>query len=129
MHLNIDRNVYIRNAYRLTHEMRNIFVWDWGEWQFDKIGLVSFFNGVSTFLGYIIPKVSLSKNSSNISAIERCPWCNGYHRRKWTRRHEFKSWTRMTAFHIELIPLGKVWIQLFSLQLWLNSWADWFLPP
>ena len=21
----------------------------------------------------------------------RCPWCNGYHRRKWTRRHEFKS--------------------------------------
>ena len=23
----------------------------------------------------------------------RCPWCNGYRRRKWTRRHEFKSWT------------------------------------
>ena len=21
----------------------------------------------------------------------RCPWCNGYRRRKWTRRHEFKS--------------------------------------
>ena len=20
----------------------------------------------------------------------RCPWCNGYRRRKWTRRHEFK---------------------------------------
>ena len=54
----------------------------------------------------------------------RCPWCNGYHRRKWTRRHEFKSWTRLTAFHIALIPLGKVWIQLFSLQLWVNSWTD-----
>ena len=23
----------------------------------------------------------------------RCPWCNGYRRRNWTRRHEFKSWT------------------------------------
>ena len=40
----------------------------------------------------------------------RCPWCNGYHRRK-IRRHEFKSWTRLIAFHIALIPLGKVWIQ------------------
>ena len=27
-------------------------------------------------------------------------------------------------FHIALIPLGKVWIQLFSLQLWINSRAD-----
>ena len=23
----------------------------------------------------------------------RCPWCNGYRRRNWTQRHEFKSWT------------------------------------
>ena len=38
----------------------------------------------------------------------RCPWCNGYHRRKWTRRHEFKSWTRLIAFHIALIPSGKI---------------------
>ena len=35
-------------------------------------------------------------------------WCNGYRRRKWTRRHEFKSWMRLIAFHIALIPLGKV---------------------
>ena len=54
----------------------------------------------------------------------RCPWCNGYRLRKWTRRHEFKSWTRLIAFHIALIPLGKVWIQLFSVQLWVNSRAD-----
>ena len=53
--------------------------------------------------------------------VWRCPWCNCYSRRKWTRRHEFKSWTRLIAFHIALIPLGKVWIQLFSLQLWVNS--------
>ena len=35
-------------------------------------------------------------------------WCNGYHRRKWTQRHKFKSWTRLIAFHIALIPLRKV---------------------
>ena len=60
---------------------------------------------------------------SNISAW-RCPWCNGYRRRKWTRLHEFKSWTRLIAFYIALILLGKVWIQLFSLQLLVNSRAD-----
>ena len=30
----------------------------------------------------------------------------------------------LIPFHIALIPLGKVWIQLFSLQLWVNSRAD-----
>ena len=58
-----------------------------------------------------------------------CLWCNGYHRRKWIRRHEFKSWTRLIAFHIVLIPLGKIWIQLFSLQLWVNSRTDYVLQP
>ena len=57
------------------------------------------------------------------------PWCSRYRRRKWTRRHEFKSWTWLTAFHIALIPLGKVWIQLFSLQLWVNNRTDWVLQP
>ena len=56
-------------------------------------------------------------------------WCSRYRRRKWTRRHEFKSWTWLTAFHIALIPLGKVWIQLFSLQLWVNSRIDSVLQP
>ena len=65
-----------------------------------------------------------SRFSIRNSIIWRCRWCNGYRRRKWTRRHEFKSWTRLIAFHIALIPLGKVWIQLFSLQLWVNSRAD-----
>ena len=32
--------------------------------------------------------------------------------------------SRLIAFHIALIPLGKVWIQLFFLQLWVNSRAD-----
>ena len=60
---------------------------------------------------------------------QRCPWCNSYCRMKWTRWHEFKSRTRLIAFHIALIPLGKVWIQLFSLQLWVNSRTDWVLQP
>ena len=34
--------------------------------------------------------------------------CNGYRRRKWTQRQESKSWTRLIAFHIALIHLGKV---------------------
>ena len=54
----------------------------------------------------------------------RCPWCNGYRRRIWTRRHEFKSWTWLIAFHIALKLVGKVWIQIFSLQLYVNSRAD-----
>ena len=36
----------------------------------------------------------------------RCPLCNGYRSRKWTRWHEFKSWTRLIAFHITY-ALGK----------------------
>ena len=59
-----------------------------------------------------------------IIPIWRCPWCSRYRLRKWTRRHEFKFWTRLIAFHIALIPLGEVWIQLFSLQLWVNSRTD-----
>ena len=68
----------------------------------------------------------MSKNVPDTINIQnfRCPWCNGYHRRKWIRRHEFKCWTRLIAFHIALIPLGKVWIQLLSFQLWVNSRAD-----
>ena len=30
----------------------------------------------------------------------------------------------LIAFHIALIPLGKLRIQLFSLQLWVSSRAD-----
>ena len=56
--------------------------------------------------------------------FRRCPWCNGYCCRKWTQRHKFQSSMRLIAFHIALIPLRKVWIQLFSLQLWVNSRAD-----
>ena len=44
---------------------------------------------------------------------------------KWAWWLEFKSWIRLLAFHITLIPLDKVCIQLFSLQLWENSSANW----
>ena len=63
-------------------------------------------------------------SGNNYHAVYRCPWCSRYHRRKWTRLYEFKSWTILIAFHIALIPLGKVWIRLFSLQLWVNCRTD-----
>ena len=75
---------------------------------------------LSTYLSHSI-YIHLSVDLS--ISLWRGLWCNGYRHRKWTRRHEFKSWTRLTAFHIAL-SMGKVWIQLFSLQLWVNSRAD-----
>ena len=36
--------------------------------------------------------------------IIRCPWCNFYRRRKWTRWDEYKSWNRLIAFHTALMP-------------------------
>ena len=56
-------------------------------------------------------KQQFEQKEKKPSNLRRCPWCNGYRRRIWTRRHEFKSWTWLIAFHIALIPLGKVWIQ------------------
>ena len=38
-----------------------------------------------------------------------------YHCSQWTRWHDFKFCTRLIAFPIALIHLGKVWIQIFSL--------------
>ena len=52
-------------------------------------------------------RINADNTRTNGTTITR-KWCNGYRRRKWTRPHEFKSWTRLIAFHIALIPLGKV---------------------
>ena len=91
---------------------------------------ISMFGADPSFWNYVNDKMKylhhLERLTVMIMILRRCPWCNGYCRRKWTWRHEFKSRTRLIAFHIALIPLGKVWIQLFSLQLWVNSRADWF---
>ena len=66
------------------------------------------FYGISTIVGSSTPSPDYI---TVFEGIWRCPWCNGYHCRKWTWRHEFKSSTRLITFHIALIPLGKVWIQ------------------
>ena len=42
---------------------------------------------------------------------------------------DFKSRTRLFAFHIALISLGKVWMQQFSMQPWVNKRFDWALYP
>ena len=107
---------------------------------FNQASNISTLNGSSlklvdkfTYLGSNVSSTETDINTrlakawtafDRLSVIWRCPWCSRYRRRKWTRRHEFKSWTRLIAFHIALIPLGKVWIQLFSLQLWVNSRTD-----
>ena len=51
-----------------------------------------------------LPHLRYGLNSTTAGGA---PWGNGYRRRKCTRRHEFKSWTRLIAFHIALITLGK----------------------
>ena len=104
-----------------------------------KLGLVKNWSAVHTETMQIIMQYQIEQQNALFSKLWplkrtiilaimycfwRCPWCNGYRRRIWTRRHEFKSWTWLIAFHIALILLGKVWIQLFSLQLWVNSRAD-----
>ena len=97
----------------LCDVVANGLKWDIEESEFEQQSRYYVHFGMNTFGKY----------------IWRCPWCNCYRRRKWTRWLEFKSWTRLIAFHIALIPLGKVWIQLFSLQLWVNSRTDWVLQP
>ena len=40
------------------------------------------------------------------NCIGRCPWCNGYRRRKWTRRHEFKTWDETDCISHSTNTLG-----------------------
>ena len=89
--------------------------------------LVSFF--ISELFDFFSWFCSSIPSEIDRHVMRRFPWCNGYRRRKWTRQLEFKSSTRLIAFHIALIPLGKVWIRLFSLQLCVNSRADRVLQP
>ena len=56
-------------------------------------------------------------------------WSNSYWRRKWTRWHNFKSLSRLLAFYQALISFWKVWIQLFSLLLWVDDNTEWALLP
>ena len=95
--------------------LRDCFILNWGV-GVDMLCFCFFFLS----LGHTIQ----SECQAQTCLLWRCTWCIDYCCRKWTRRHEFKSWTRMIAFHIALIPLGKVRIQ-FSLQLWVNSRTDW----
>ena len=64
----------------------------------------------------ILPKyVNLSANFSGLSLrVVIVPSHLSHH-----------EWKQLLAFHIVLIILGKVHIQLFSLQLWVNSRANW----
>ena len=84
-----------------------------------NVSTLTFFYIKFFFLGYLVFQfVSILSDSfplftSSYTFIyidRRRSWCNCYRRGKWTRWHEFKSWVILFAFHIELIPLGKLWI-------------------
>ena len=47
-------------------------------------------------------RLNLYTSKQNLTLNNLQPLCNGYRHRKWTRRHEFKSWTKLIAFHIAL---------------------------
>ena len=109
---------YTNDGFIVMKNQLPFFV-QFGYFVWKDIKLLELYNAKSTHV----------KNSSSRSSIQliagrgnkvffrRCPRCNVYRRRKWTRNHEVKSWTRLIAFHKALIPLGKVWIQFFSLEL------------
>ena len=128
--LSFERNTVLRKLLRSleqeSHHWRTLVKYNSGLYTVDlkyrlSIGSYSMTNysNISPHLLYYIKQFLFSLVLSRIN-----PWCSRYRRRKWRRRHEFKSWTRLIAFHIALIPLGKVWIQLFSLQLWADSRTD-----
>ena len=48
---------------------------------------------------------------------------NGYRRGKLT------YWLSLFVYYLAVITPGKVYIQLFSLQLWVNNRADWGVDP
>ena len=37
-----------------------------------------------------------------IICVKKCPWSNSYRHMKWTRRHEFKSWTSVPYSQLTL---------------------------
>ena len=43
---------------------------------------------------------------------------------KWTWQAKFNSWLILFVSHFVFISLGKVWINIFFHQLWVNSMAD-----
>ena len=46
-----------------------------------------------------------------------------------TRGHQEWTQIHVNSHYITLMPVGKVWIQLLSSQLWGNSREDWVLQP
>ena len=97
-----------------------------------KVTAVLIYTFISTSFAFfeILNQLDISQSDSimlnwkMLNNIHTCLWHNSY-RKKWIQQTRIKCWMRLFAFHIGLIPLRKVWIQLFSLQLGINSWADW----
>ena len=86
----------------LTHHAASLFTVHYHSFKHsDNIFLFSIKAFTSKLLQRKCPNSSMATdilyfNNTNFlksSNLRRCAWCNGYRRRNWTRRHEFKSWT------------------------------------
>ena len=78
-------------------------------------------------LGHSLGQSYSSAEMQSVYSAAPASWWNIYRCRKRTRQPESKSWTRLFVFHVALIYLGKVGIQLLSLQLQVNRRVDWTL--
>ena len=64
---------------------------------YNSIDCLKYFKETNVQCGTIYLTSNWKSLQLNLSLIvnnldyQRCPWCNGYRRRNWTRRHEFKS--------------------------------------
>ena len=95
-----------------THSFQRLFHWLKHLWNssFDSTWICAI---IFLWMSFISSNLSLELNFLLIN--KKC----------YTELHvNHKGWPRLIAFHMTLIPLGKVWIQLFSLQLWVNSRTD-----
>ena len=72
----------------------------------DSLGLHFFYN-LSWLVSLNIHLPNTREWYHIVNCNRKCPWCNGYRRRKWARRHEFKSWTTLIAFSQSINTLGK----------------------
>ena len=76
-------------------------IWTWGHFRRTTCNKIMFKTWKNVTETYGMLQATFWLSCMNRASVfewhkkfkRRCPWCNGYRRRNWTRRHEFKSWT------------------------------------
>ena len=83
-----------------------------------------FLHAIPHFLSHFLSPFFLSFFLS-LPLFRRHSRCKDYHGWKWMRWFEFKALTMLFVFQIDLMPLGKVWIQILSLPVISKYRVDW----